>query len=161
MTSEPQPITTDQATESRRAAFRGYAKYFETLTPQSVPGLRVLASPDMLFKDPFNRVEGVDKVERVFAHMFEVLDRPRFTIDRVAADGSVALMLWTFRFHAKRWRPDEEQVIVGASEIHADPRGRITAHIDHWDAAEQVYEKMPVLGGLLRFAKRKLAVPGM
>jgi hypothetical protein len=27
-------------------------------------------------------------------------------------------------------------------------------HRDYWDAAEELYEKLPVLGGLMRFLKR-------
>ena len=36
--------------------------------------------------------------------------------------------------------------------------GRIAYHRDYWDAAEEVYEKVPLLGGLLRRIKRRLQV---
>jgi hypothetical protein len=31
----------------------------------------------------------------------------------------------------------------------------ITEHRDYWDAAEELYEKIPVLGGLMRWLKKK------
>lgn len=37
--------------------------------------------------------------------------------------------------------------------------GRIVLHRDYWDAAEELYAKLPVLGGLMRYLKRKLAAP--
>ena len=36
--------------------------------------------------------------------------------------------------------------------------GRVAYHRDYWDAAEEVYEKIPLLGGLLRWIKRRLQV---
>jgi hypothetical protein len=33
-------------------------------------------------------------------------------------------------------------------------------HLDHWDAAAQVYEQIPLLGSVLRVLRRKLSLPG-
>jgi hypothetical protein len=33
----------------------------------------------------------------------------------------------------------------------------VAYHRDYWDAAEELYEKLPVLGGLMRFLKRRAA----
>jgi hypothetical protein len=35
------------------------------------------------------------------------------------------------------------------------PDGRIAMHRDYWDAAEELYEKLPLLGGLMRWLKRR------
>ena len=39
------------------------------------------------------------------------------------------------------------------------PDGRISEHIDHWDAAAQFYERIPVLGWLIRKVRRRLELP--
>ena len=36
-----------------------------------------------------------------------------------------------------------------------DEAGRITLHRDYWDAAEELYEKLPLVGGLMRWLKRR------
>jgi hypothetical protein len=36
-----------------------------------------------------------------------------------------------------------------------DAQGLITLHRDYWDAAEELYEKLPVLGGLMRWLKKR------
>ncbi len=46
-------------------------------------------------------------------------------------------------------------VIDGMSEIRFRADGRVAEHLDHWDAAEQLYERVPVLGTLIRLVKRK------
>jgi hypothetical protein len=48
----------------------------------------------------------------------------------------------------------EEQCIRGATHICFATDGRVTMHRDYWDAAEELYEKLPLLGGLMRFLKR-------
>jgi steroid Delta-isomerase len=56
----------------------------------------------------------------------------------------------------KRWRQDE-QVIHGAGHIRFAADGRVVYHRDYWDAAEDLYEKLPVLGILMRWLKRQAA----
>jgi hypothetical protein len=36
-----------------------------------------------------------------------------------------------------------------------DEAGRITVHRDYWDAAEELYEKLPLVGRLMRWLKRR------
>jgi hypothetical protein len=36
-----------------------------------------------------------------------------------------------------------------------DAQNLIVVHRDYWDAAEELYEKLPWLGGLMRWLKRK------
>ena len=36
-----------------------------------------------------------------------------------------------------------------------DLHGLITLHRDYWDAAEELYEKLPMIGGLMRWLKAR------
>lgn len=56
-------------------------------------------------------------------------------------------MQWEFHFRMKRWRAQVPQCIHGATLVHFDAQGRVTRHRDYWDPAEELYEKLPVLGG--------------
>jgi steroid delta-isomerase len=47
-------------------------------------------------------------------------------------------------------------MITGMSEIHFAPDGRISEHIDHWDSGGQFYERIPVLGWLIRLVRKRL-----
>jgi steroid delta-isomerase len=35
--------------------------------------------------------------------------------------------------------------------------GRVLYHRDYWDAAGELYENLPVIGGLMRWLKQKMA----
>ena len=127
---------------------------FERLAPADLATLDSLYSPDVRFKDPFNDVQGLPAVRRVFEHMFVALASPRFHILDVVASGDRCFLTWDFRFRLRRWRQDE-QCIHGGSFLVFAADGRIAVHRDYWDAAEELYEKLPVLGTLMRWLKRR------
>jgi hypothetical protein len=130
--------------------------FFETLTPQSVADLPQIYDPHARFKDPFNEVSGVAAITRIFEHMFVTLDRPRFVVTQRIRQGEQCFLTWEFRFYFKGHKQGTEQVILGASHLVLSNTGLITLHRDYWDAAEELYEKLPLLGALMRWVKRRV-----
>ena len=124
--------------------------FFETLSPDSVGRIAALYAPDARFKDPFNEVQGVAAIEHIFRHMFQQVDEPRFVVTGRVADAGGAVLLWEFRFRAGRWGGGRTQVLRGASHLLFDPEGRVSVHRDYWDAAEELYMKLPLIGALMR-----------
>ncbi len=131
-------------------------QFFETIGPDTVARLHALYAPDASFKDPFNEVRGVAAIVDIFSHMFVQVEAPRFVVRDVVTQGDDAFFTWDFHFRMRRFRNDE-QVIRGASHLKFGPDGRIMLHRDYWDAAEELYEKLPVLGSLMRLLKRRAA----
>ena len=127
--------------------------FFETLSLESTRQLGTVYSENAWFKDPFNEVRGIDAITGLFAHMFDQVDAPRFVVTTQIAQGNDAFITWDFRFRMKRFSK-EEQCIRGATHLKFGPDGRVDLHRDYWDAAEELYEKLPLLGGLMRFLKR-------
>ena len=127
---------------------------FETLTPADTARLADYYTTDARFKDPFNEVQGVAAVQRIFAHMFVALDDPRFIVRDIVVQGPQCFLTWDFEFRFKRFSR-ELQTIRGGSHLVLDAAGRITLHRDYWDAAEELYEKLPGVGTLMRWLKRR------
>lgn len=141
------------------AALGRYAAALEGLTPASVGDLGTVMAADIRFRDPFNDFAGLDHARALFGQMFEDCLDVRFTVRGRFREGARAVLLWTMDYRLKRW-PDRPLRIEGASEIDLDPAsGLVTAHVDHWDAASQLYEHFPVLGGVLRLLRRRIATP--
>jgi ketosteroid isomerase-like protein len=131
-------------------------QFFEGLSNESIAQIDSIYAKDATFKDPLNDVRGLPAVRRIFEHMFEQVDAPRFVIRDFAVTGEQAFLTWDFRFRFKR-SPQTEQVIQGASHLRFCAEGKVSFHRDYWDAAEELYEKLPVLGGLMRILKRRAA----
>jgi steroid Delta-isomerase len=142
-------------TAQHRAAVARISTYFETLTPQSVAQIGDFYTADAHFKDPFNEVQGIPAITRIFEHMFTALHSPRFIVTQQIVDGEQVFLVWEFRFRFRRFDTVTEQVVRGGSHITLSADGRIRDHRDYWDAAEELYEKLPVVGGLMRWLKNR------
>ena len=140
--------------DTRLAAAR-LAEYFEKLTPDGVAQLPDLYDGQARFKDPFNEVQGLAEIERIFRHMYVALNGPHFVITGQLVDGAQAFLTWEFRFRFKRFDTQTLQVVRGGSHLLFNDQGLVTLHRDYWDAAEELYEKLPLLGGVMRWLKKQ------
>lgn len=129
--------------------------FFEALSPTAVEQLGRLYTHDAYFKDPFNEVRGLAEVQRIFRHMYVALDDPHFVVTDRVVDGAQCFLTWEFRFRFKRFDTTTLQSVRGGSHLKLAADGRIAFHRDYWDAAEELYEKLPVVGGLMRWLKRR------
>lgn len=131
-------------------------RFFEQLTEADLKRLATVYAEDARFKDPFNDVVGLAAIERVFAHMYVALDEPRFVVVEAIGDGDQCVLIWDFMFRFKRF-PRALQTVRGASHLRFGAQGRVVLHRDYWDAAEELYEKLPLLGALMRWLRRRAA----
>jgi steroid Delta-isomerase len=127
---------------------------FETLKPADLDRLDEFYEGDASFKDPFNEVRGVPAIRRVFEHMFVALDAPRFVVREALVEGAQCFLVWDFVFRFKRFS-SETQTVRGSSHLKFAPDGRVSFHRDYWDAAEELYEKLPVVGAVMRWLKQR------
>jgi len=131
--------------------------FFETLHDgTSMETFRTIYADKVKFKDPFNEVEGIASVYEIFAHMYQNLDKPRFVINEYMDKENIIYVKWDFLFAFKGKK--DENSFEGVSRLVVNEQGKVISHIDYWDAAEHMYEKMPLVGSLLRFIKRKIAI---
>jgi hypothetical protein len=138
-----------------RADMQRLVDYFERLSPESLPMLGTVYAADVRFKDPFNDVRGLAAVEGIFTHMFTTLHAPRFVVCERVLQGTQCFLTWEFRFRFKTYQSDTEQCILGASHLVFGADGLATLHRDYWDAAEELYEKLPGVGAVMRWLKRR------
>lgn len=131
--------------------------WFETLTPESVSRTATFYASEAAFKDPFNEVTGAERIERIYAHMFQQVLEPRFHVLERIQDNNKAMLIWEFHFRMKAGDP--ATIVRGASHLHFNSDGLITLHRDYWDAAEELYAKAPGLGILMRWLRGRLQTP--
>jgi len=136
-------------------AIERIVEFFETLTPHSAARLGEIYRDEAYFKNPFHEVRGVPAIRRIFHRMHLTLHDPHFVVTGCVADGAQVFLTWDFRFRFRKYSPEMEQIIRGASQLLLAPDGRIRAHRDYWDAAEELYEKLPTVGALMRWLRKR------
>ena len=127
--------------------------FFESISQENTVDLKQIYTDDVFFKDPFNEVSGIQHVIAIFDHMFHQLDQPRFVVTTHVSQGDQAFLTWDFLFKMKRFNRNE-QCIRGASHIRFAADGRVSYHRDYWDVAEELYEKLPLIGSVMRGLKK-------
>jgi len=146
-----------------------YTDFFQQLNADNLSELDRVMTEDIHFVDPFNDVIGLDKVQKIFRHMYDSLENPEFRVTHAAiaagnaeADSAGAtegknkrgMIRWELHslLNSKPYR------IFGMSELGFAADGRVNEHIDHWDASQQFYARLPVIGWLLGLVKARLKV---
>ena len=131
--------------------------FFESIRPESVADFPRYYSEDAFFKDPFNEVRGVPAIQRIFTHMFSQVAEPRFKITERVVDESGAMLVWEFHYRLAIFGRERQQMIRGASHLKFDAAGKVCWHRDYWDAAEELYTSLPLVGCLMRGLKKIMA----
>jgi steroid Delta-isomerase len=130
-------------------------QFFESLEPTCVAKIGDFYTEDAYFKDPFNEVRSVAEIQQIFSHMFVALEQPHFVVTDRVVQGQQCFLVWDFKFRFKRFDTVTLQVVRGTSHLRFAADGRIHYHRDYWDAAEELYEKLPILGSLMRWLKQR------
>lgn len=136
-----------------RQAVDRLAAFYNDLSPASLAQLATLYAPDARFKDPFNEVVGVEAIGAIFHHMYDTLEVPAFEVTNRLVDGDQAMLGWVFRFR----RGTRTIAVRGVTHFVFDGDGKVVLHRDYWDAAEELYGKLPVIGPVMRWLAARLS----
>lgn len=142
---------------NRDPALSRLITYWESLTPATLRNLGQFYAADAKFRDPFNTVQGLPAISKIFHDMFERLHDPRFHIRQSVQEGREVFLIWDFTFRIKSLNPQRVRTIHGTTHLRLDDDGRVSLHRDYWDAAAELYAQLPLIGALMRFLARRFA----
>ena len=130
-------------------------RWFENLSQETLDQVPRFYAADAEFKDPFNEVHGVDAIAHIFRHMFTQVDEPRFVIGSRFSGADGMMLLWDFHFRSRGPLAPQAISVRGATHLRFDAQGKVILHRDYWDAAEELYAKLPLIGWLMRGLQRQ------
>ena len=111
---------------------------------------------DLVFKDPVHQIRGLSAMQDYMADITTNVDECRFEfLDQLVSD-SAAYMKWNMHFRHPRLGSGRLIIVRGISQIHFDER--IHYHEDTYDMGQMIYEHVPVIGGVNRWLKARLAI---
>jgi len=139
---------------THQAALNNFIQFCEHLSRDNTGKFAELYTTDAFFKDPFNEVQGHAAIIKIFDHMFAKVDAPRFVVSHSLLQDDDAFLVWDFLFYFKGDKTTLQK-IRGSTHLRFSPEHKLSYHRDYWDAAEELYEKIPLLGSLMRFLKRQ------
>ncbi|RXJ94576.1 hypothetical protein CRV00_06520 [Malaciobacter molluscorum] len=142
---------------SLKKNIKAYCDFFENIHKNtSIDKYKLFFDDNSVFQDPFQKVQGVNKIYKVFQDMYETLHSANFKIKDYSANDKQAFIQWKFIYKMKK--SSDESSFVGVSIVKFDENSKVISHIDYWDAASNIYEKIPFLGVILKIIRKKISI---
>ncbi len=153
-TSKTPTVKATSAVEER--AVQDFVEFYKVFSKETVQAkVREVYAPDGYFRDPFHEVSGIEAIEKYFLDSTETIEECTFDMQDVARHDRNYYFRWTMHLKTKR-DPKTPIESIGMTHVRFDDHGRVVFHQDYWDAGSVVYEKIPVLGALVRFVKARV-----
>lgn len=151
------PLKTESlgpGTTEEQEAVERFTAFYRVFSVETVrEHVRTVYANNAYFRDGYREVEGLDNIEAYFLKSAETVQTATFDIQDVAVHEANYYFRWVMDLTTKRWK-DEPVTTVGMSHVRFDRDGRVTFHQDYWDTSV-VYEKVPVVGSVIRWIRRQ------
>lgn len=136
---------------------RKVEEFFHSLRAETIGLIDEFYAPEALFEDPVGTHRGLDAIRAYYAGLYQNVTAIRFDFGTIVKDGSTVCAPWRMFLRATKLNRGNEIALPGISYITFDiERMRATYHRDYFDMGSFIYEHVPVLGSVVRYAKRRL-----
>jgi hypothetical protein len=109
------------------------------------------------FEDPLTKVSGLHKLKDYFFAAYKNVSSIRFDFYEINQSGDKYTGLWTMHLKVPGLNGGKEYQVQGVSILHFDDKGLICYHRDFLDLGDMVYERLPVIGKMIKLLKKKLS----
>jgi len=134
------------------ACVQQFVNYFENLDPNSIDGLDSFYAVNVHFQDPVHEISGLDSLKAYFNKLNKNLNAGSFSFVSVDTVTNKCFLQWEMTLSLKK--PRKTVRVNGISVLTFEDK--ITIHRDYFDLGEMIYEHIPLVGGLVRFIKKKI-----
>jgi hypothetical protein len=137
---------------------RRTTEFFSVLDRENLPLIDAFYDPAVEFSDPLGRGTGRRQLHHHYAHLFKHISRMRYEFGPITATGSQVVAQWTAFFHHARLNGGREISLRGATWLEfGGAEDKVIRCNEYFDLGELAYEKLPLLGFIIRRVKSKLA----
>ena len=152
------PSTPDAGSAQESEALERFAGFFSCFAPDRIE--RLLAqtyAEDVWFVDTLKTIEGRDALARyLHESAAAVADCRVELLERTRTEHGEHLLRWRMMIRFKRLRRGVDTWSVGVSHLRFDAAGRVVYQQDYWNAADGLFQHIPLLGAVIRALKRRL-----
>lgn len=152
------PEVPEPGSAAEHAALERFAAFFSSFSPDRVERL----VPDtyaesVYFNDTLKAVEGRAALAHYLAESAAAVEDCRVEIaSTTPVQPGEFLVRWKMMIRFKRFRRGVDTWSIGISHLRFDAAGRVVYHQDYWNAADGLFQHVPVLGWMINAIKRRL-----
>lgn len=129
--------------------------YYQDFLRADTEALTRFYDKSLVFRDPLHELHGLDTVTHYFTQMREGLKRCEFEFDATTLGDGSACLPWQMHYAHPALNGGRDLTLRGCSLVRF--KDRIDYHEDFYDLGAMTYERVPLLGALVRGVKSRLA----
>lgn len=115
--------------------------------------------PDIEFVDPVHKIKGLDNMTAYYQHLYANINSITFKVSKEVQNENDIFAAWSMTMSHPSVNGGDEFTIEGASHVLLED-GKIIYHRDYFDLGSMIYERVPVLGALIRYIKGRMSDTG-
>ncbi len=111
--------------------------------------LRNTYTDQVNFIDPVKSITGLENLTTYFSNLYKQVSHCQFTLSNYIFNDQKVSLEWVMSLQHKKISNNKEILLEGASFIQFSGE-KITYHRDYYDLGALVYERIPVLGSVVK-----------
>ena len=111
-------------------------------------------SDNVIFQDPFHRIDGLANLKRYFENMYSKLNSIQFDYLSVIKSDNSAVLTWKMTFSHQSIKKGRAISIAGATHLKFDEK--IFYHYDYFDSSAMLFEHLPIIGTMLKWIRKQV-----
>jgi limonene-1,2-epoxide hydrolase len=140
-----------------KAAVERFEAFIADLSTGTIKSrIREVYAPKLFFNDTLKTIRDVDELEKYFLASDDAMAAYGLKVEQTISTPEGVFVRWRMDVTFRRFHKGEVQSSIGISHVRFDKDGRVIYHQDYWDSGSNLYEKIPVLGAMIRAVKRRL-----
>lgn len=117
--------------------------------------IEVYAS-DAYFNDTLKELQGSEAIDQYFRNTVAMADRIDVQFEDAVQSGDNYYFRWIMDVTAPRLNGGQPVRSKGMTHVRFNEQEQVTLHQDYWDSSSGLFEHLPVIGSLLRWAKERI-----
>jgi ketosteroid isomerase-like protein len=110
---------------------------------------------DLEFFDPIEKIKGREEMKKYYGNMYKNVKEIRFDFSEMVAQGDTVVGVWVMTLKTDSLNDGKPFSVEGNSLIRFKD-GKAIYHRDYFDMGAFIYERIPVVGWMVRKVKSKL-----
>ncbi|MBA2405869.1 MAG: nuclear transport factor 2 family protein [Bdellovibrionales bacterium] len=130
--------------------------FYEKLSKDSLQLVDEFYHPQVEFIDPVGPIKGADKIKKYYANMYANVKTIKFDFSEYYESGNNVVAVWKMTLQTDKLNSGETFSVDGNSVIKFDDSGKAIYHRDYFDMGAFIYEKIPVVGFVVKKIKERM-----
>lgn len=133
-----------------------FIETYQHLAVDNLSNLETIYHQDIVFQDPLHMISGFNNLADYFAQLYQNVTACNFVIKQVIQQDNHAALYWTMTYQHKHLNGGQSIEVEGHSIVVGEDN-KVIYHRDYIDLGQMLYEHIPLLGGVIRWLKKRVS----